>query len=163
MTGSKRLTRFTFLIFLVGFASLIADAQDKHVHIVRIEIDGKPVKANFKVDIITDDKKIYKAKTDENGFTVPAEVVGKSVDNYVGVVITFKKYVLTFFTVHSSNFDTDWIVGVDTEPFEAENLDGAQPSEVQSIYYLQFEGEPGRHLTVRVGKPKVTIQRINDD
>ena len=149
------------LVSLVFAAALVANAQDKKVRIGRLEIDGRPVKARFTVDIITGDKKVYKAKTDGEGFIVPAEVVAKFADTYVGVLITFKKYTLTFFAVHSSNFSVEWkVVGVDTEPFAPELLGETNSADVQAIYYVTFAGEPERNMVVTVNKPKVTIKKL---
>lgn len=143
-------------------SATVVSAQEKRVNILRLEVDGKPVEADIKVQIITPDKKVHEAKADKKGFFVPESVAARGSDEFVGVIIKFKKHVLTFFTVHTSNFNVDWsVVGVDKEPFDTERLGKSDPSEVEIINYIEFADEPGRNLIVVKSKPKITVRRIN--
>jgi hypothetical protein len=148
------------LVLVICFAAGVAIAQDKKVKIIRLEVDGKPVEAAFKVDIIDGETgKVLKAKTAGDGFILPAEVVGRT----VGVLVKFKKYVATFFLVSPPRFEVDWIVGVDTPPFAREYLEDADPTDTEVIYYIRAEGEPRPIVSTKIKKPKVTIRRMTDD
>jgi hypothetical protein len=48
----------------------------------------------------------------------------------------------------SSNFNTDWIIGVDKQPFSEKFVKPDQQNLIEQVYYIQFEGEPGRQLIV---------------
>lgn len=134
--------------------------QDRRVNILRLEVDGKPVEADITVDIISADKGIHRAKSDRNGFFVPESVVAKDSKEIVGVIIKFKKHTLTFFAVHASNFNVDWsVVGLDKKPFDPELLGKSDPSEVASIHFIVFAGEPERRMiTTTISKPKITVR-----
>ncbi len=156
----KRTLKNVVLILVFCFASVVVSAQPKKVKIIRLEVDGKPVAATFRVEIIDGDKgKVIKAMTAEDGFILPAEVAGKN----VGVIVKFKKYVASFFFVSPPRFDIEWIVGVDTPPFAPEYLEDADPTDLQVIYYIRTEGEPRPVLSTKMNKPKVTIKRFGTD
>ncbi len=158
----KRAFVFAAIVFTFGAVSTVF-AQDKKVRIARLEVDGQVVTGKFKVEIVTGTKKVYKAKTDETGFFVPAEVIAENKDTFVGVVIRFRKYVLPFFTVHTSKFDVDWlVVGVDIAPYEIENIGDSDPSSIALAYYIEFDGEPGTRITVKESKANVTVRRIGN-
>lgn len=163
MLSMKQVLKIALFLSVICFCAISVSAQDKRVVIRALEVDRKPVDASFKVQIITGDGKVFDAKTDRASFTVPAEVVSKPSNEYVGVIFRFKKHVLTFFTVHVSNFNVSWTVGVDTLPYDPEFLKEQNPDEIQSIVYIVFDGEPERLMVVTTNKPKVTVKRITDD
>jgi hypothetical protein len=121
-------------------------AQTVITKITKIEIDGKKVKKDYKVLLYSENKSV-EAKRTVDGFIVPAELRGKE---QLGVAITFGKHKLNFSDIHISNFDTDWIVGVDKKPFSDEviYLDGAKAA--KSAYYITFISDTGldRRLTI---------------
>jgi hypothetical protein len=71
-------------------------------------------------------------------------------------MIAFGKQRLKFEKVHISNFRNDWIVGVDTKPFYEEFVKPDEQKSIEQIYYIQFEGEPGRQLIVALHKKSRT-------
>src|SRR5437868_5442435 len=109
-----RIFQLIFWVLVFTFFSAAISAQEKLVKVNSIEIDGKPVKVRYEIDLITD-KAITKAKTNNTGFFVPADLLANET---IGVVVRLKHYVLGFGSVPVSNFNTDWVVGIDTEPFE---------------------------------------------
>lgn len=158
-----RLVKFFALVSVLCIATSVANSQDKKVTISKITVNGKTVRSKFTIEIITSSKKVYKAKTDETGFVVPAEVLRENVDTYVGAIIRFQKFVLPFFTLHTSNFDATWLeLGIKTKQFDKDDIGDADPSTIQSVNYIVFDGEPARRISVTTSKPTVTIQRIKD-
>lgn len=120
---SIKINRIIFVALFLMFASY-ANAQDKHVTITQIEVNGKAISSKFTVRII-DGEKVTDAKIDETGFTLPAEAVGKT----LGVIIEFKKHKLLFFFVTADKFDSSWIVGVETKkPFDPDLIGEADRS-----------------------------------
>jgi hypothetical protein len=159
--GEPMKSTLAFIMFLTSFCffSVFAEAQTTHVKVNALEVDGKPVKASFKVRIVVGDK-VLDAKTDESGFFLPAAAVGKD----VGVLFEFKKYLLTFFFVKAVYFDSDWVVGVDTKPFDPQYLGSSDPDDTASISYLRLANPDGslrdEKIVTVAGKPKVTITKI---
>lgn len=129
----------------------VADAQDKKVTVLGIHVDGKVVKTRYSVEL-TSAGKHYDLRTEAGAFFLPED---NKLDEWVDVVIRFKKHVLEFHHLHSSNFNTDWVIGVDRPPYSAENLKGKDPRDVLSCYYLEFPSEePGRKTTVVITRNK---------
>jgi len=155
----NRSLKFTLLAVILLFGAFATDAQERRVGVLGLEVNGKPVKSKFKVQIILGDKvgHVLKAKTDETGFILPGEAVGKD----VGVIFEFDKYRAMFFLVSATHFDEEWVVGVDTEPFDPEYLKDADPARTAVIYYVRFpkSGNPNNKLVTVLGKPTVTIKR----
>lgn len=151
--GSFRIAVFA-LLFATG--AFVVNAQDKTVKVLGLEVDGRPVKAKLKVRIVLETK-VLKARSDETGFVLPAEAVGKN----VGVMMEFDRFKPTFFFVSPENFDGEWFIGVDTEPFAPEYLANADPTKTAIIYYVRFpnEADGKRRLVTVIGKPTVTITR----
>jgi hypothetical protein len=133
------------LLLFVTFVS----AQGKFVMVERLEVDRKPVVADLKVTLFSGGKS-YEAKATRKGFFVPPEVT----DEWVRVILAFKSYSLDFSSIHNSNFNTTWIVGVDRKPFDRELLGETKASDVHALYYIEFDGEPGRQFVVKVTKPR---------
>lgn len=153
----KHLVKFVVLFTVLFLSGFVATSQEKRVNVVGLEVDGKLVKSKIKLRIILGDK-VLKAKTDESGFIVPAEAIGKD----VGLILKFDKYQLTFFFVAAANFDDDWLVGVDTQPFDPIYLSDADSEKTAIIYYVKFPNanEKHRSLVTVVSKPTVTVKRI---
>lgn len=161
ITANRLGVTAAFISVLLLFASTVF-GQERRVNILRLEVDGKRVESDIAVDIVTPDKGVHRAKSDRNGFFVPESIVSKDSKETVGVIIRFKKHTLTFFAVHASNFNVDWsVVGLDKEPFDPDLLGDSDPSEVISIHYIVFSGEPERRMITTTHKPKVTVRRAN--
>jgi hypothetical protein len=131
------------LIMTCGLVSEMK-AQSQSTRIVRLEVDGKPVKKSYRIFFLSRGTWIEAQKTAAS-FTVPREVES---EEYLTLRIAFGKYRLEFERVHVSNFKNDWIIGVDNEPFSEEFVKPDEQRRVEQIYYVQFEGEPGRQLIV---------------
>jgi hypothetical protein len=131
------------LIITYGFVVEVK-AQAPSTRIVRLEVDGKKVKQRYRVFVLSRGRWIA-AQITRDGFRLPT-VVQKQ--EQVTLIITFGRHRLEFEDVHISNFRVEWTVGVDTEPFDEENIDPDEKRAIQQLYYIVFEGEPGRRLTV---------------
>ena len=77
------------------------------------------------------------AKT-PTGFVLPAKLM---TEQSLSVLITLGKHRLKFPEVHISNFNTDWIVGIDKEPFSDEFVNPEESKSVKRVYYIQFLGK----------------------
>ncbi len=140
---------FAILCCLVVINS--AQAQERKVKILRFEVDKKEVKTSFKIIIYLDDKEI-EPRRDGDSFFVPQEI-----DNsVVSVRFISDGYDLIFHPIYPAKFDTDWIIGVDKKPFDADNVSPEEAQNVKMVYYAQFisrEGD-GTILVVSVLKEK---------
>lgn len=128
-----------------------AQAQDRKVKVLRFEVDKKEIKSSFKIILYLNDKEIEPVR-DGNSFFVPQEV-----DNSI-VTVRFisSGYDLLFHPIYPAKFDTDWIIGVDKKPFDADNVSPEETRNVKMVYYAQFisrEGD-GTILVVSVLKKK---------
>lgn len=119
-------------------------AQSQSTRIVRLEVDGKEVKKSYRIFFLSRDTWTEAQKT-AAGFTLPREIEN---EEYLTLMIAFGKHRLKFERVHISNFKNDWIVGVDKEPFSGEFVKPDEHRVIEQVYYVQFEGEPGRQLIV---------------
>jgi hypothetical protein len=136
-----------FILLLILFPGLFfeASAQSVSTNILKIEIDGKTVTKDYKVKFLSDEKWI-EAKRTSTGFVLPDDVKAQE---SVTFSISFGKHNLVFSDLHISNFSVDWTVGVDTKPYSEEFVKPEEAKTTKSLYYIKFEGEPGRLLTVR--------------
>lgn len=137
----------TLAIFgLILTCGLLSDvnAQPQSTRIVRLEVDGKQVKKSYRIFFLSKATWIEAQKT-AAAFTLPRAIEN---EEYLTLMIAFGKHRLKFDKVHISNFRNDWIVGVDTEPFSEELVKPDEQKSIEQIYYIQFEGEPGRQLIV---------------
>jgi len=127
-------------------------AQTEFVQILRFEIDGVRNDQRFKV-LFQVGKKVIEPLRFENGFVVPAGLEGL---DKVDIRFVSGKYDLLFESVHASAFVTDWIIGVDTKPFDKDNLERSPPAgkKLALVYYIQFVPKNGEDtkMTVRVYK-----------
>ncbi len=130
----KRIIAVGLLITFCFFCE--AKAQSLSTKIVRIEIDGKEVKKIYKVFFLSNGKWIESERT-STGFSVPSELM---TEEYLTVLITFGKYKLKFSEIHISNFNENWVVGVDKKPFSDEFVKPEEAKTTKRAYYIQFEG-----------------------
>jgi hypothetical protein len=119
-------------------------AQSSSTRIVRLEVDAKEVRKSYRIFFLSMGTWTEAPKT-AAGFTLPREV---ETEEYLTLMIAFGKYRLKFERLHISNFKTDWIVGVDKRPFSEEFVKPDEQKLTEQVYYLRFEGEPGRQLIV---------------
>lgn len=116
------------------------------------EVDAKPVKEKFKVQLYLDGKVIEPDMCGDS-FLVPPEIEGRK---DTGVRFLSDKYDLYFDPIFAHNFKIDWVVGVDNKPFEKENLNAEKNYEkVAIIHYLKFipkDGGDGFMLIVEINK-----------
>jgi hypothetical protein len=106
---------------------------------VKFEVDNKEITSqDFKVKIYADGQ-IIEPVIYEHNFIVPPEV-----KNYekVDVRFLFGKYNLFFDSVHVSAFQTDWVIGIDSRPFDEENIASSNDDTIDKdlllIYYIDF-------------------------
>jgi len=107
---------------------------------VNFEVDGKEVGKKFKITLFAGNEVIEPSVVD-GGFIVPPEI--KKYET-VGVRILSGGDNLRFDDVYLAKFETDWVVGIDREPFAPENLIPSRPPEqTKLIYYIDFISKTG--------------------
>jgi hypothetical protein len=148
-----KMNRF-FLVILLAVVPTFA--QDKQVVIERVEVNGNQVAKDLQVRIKTRSAE-FQAKTNAEGFIVPADALTASTNNLVDVIITIGSHVLDVTDLHTSNFNVHWqLLGINTPPFDP-------PSDADLVYFINFAGEPGRVLTTSIKydkKPKSSRTRL---
>jgi hypothetical protein len=147
----KKILVLTFC-FVGIIAVRKASGQVQIVKILKIEVDSRTVDTDFQLFIHKDGKKILPKRDGQRGFEVPEGIRESPVE----VQVIFDRYDLWFSPVYRSKFSTNWIVGVDTKPFDKENLQSETAADVKQIYYLQFVSDEGddTRLVVTVKKKK---------
>jgi hypothetical protein len=142
--------RLLFLQLLMLLSSNILLAQNREVRVTGIEIDSKPISTNYNVYFSSNEKEPIKAKRTKNGFIVPDTI---DLTQNQTVVFAFKKYRLAFSNLKPSDFDAEWKIGIDLEPFEPELLETYNPKNVAFIYFadLSFGGR-GSKIVVSVDR-----------
>lgn len=130
------------LIMTYGLLSEVK-AQSQSTRIVRLEVDGKEVKKSYRIFFLSRGTWTEAQKT-AAGFTLPRAVEN---EEYLTLMIAFGKHRLKFERLHISNFKNDWIVGVDKQPFSEEFVKPDEQRLIEQVYYVQFEGEPGRQIS----------------
>ena len=137
----------TLVIFALTMACCFpyeVSAQSQSTRIIKLEVDGKEVKQDYRIFFLSRGIWTDAPKT-SSGFTLPKEVED---EEYLTLIVAFGKHKLEFERVHISNFKVDWIVGVDSRPFSEEFVRAEDQRRVEQVYYLKFDGEPGRQLVV---------------
>lgn len=109
------------------------DAEDRIVKVLRLEVDKKEVKSDYKVLIYCDNKIIEPLRKD-NGFVVPKEARNSVSD----VRFLFKNHDLYFNSLYPPSFNTDWVIGVDHKPSDVINASFNKPKQFQAVNYLHF-------------------------
>lgn len=149
-----RAKKLTILLFTCCFAisSISVKAQTNCVKI-KFEVEGKEVVGQkFKVLIYFDNRTIEPELT-ENGFIVPPEI---KQHKEVAVRFISGKYDLYFGSVNDFDFESAWIIGIDTPPFDPQYvLSPPKPGkELLGIYYLKFipKDAEGTIIAVQVYK-----------
>lgn len=136
----RRLTILLGLFLVLAFVS-DANAQNTEsafTNIIRLEIDGKEVKKDYKIFFRSGDDWI-KARRASAGFAIPAEL--NDLD-YLTVMIVFRGHKLEFQEIHRSKFTVDWVVGIDNKPFSDDIAWGIESDNAKRIYYIVFKIEP---------------------
>ena len=122
---------------------LLAVAQERTVNVLKFELDGTPVVQPFKLSLTVRGKTV-EARVTRDGFVVPADLPESET---VDVRFESGKYNLLFESVPVAKFNTDWVFGVDTNPFEPANVESVEPDppgkELSRIYYLNFRSKDG--------------------
>lgn len=119
---------------------------------VTFRVNDKEQQQNYKILLYVDDREIEPMLVD-GGFLVPPEVkTAKTTE----VRFQSGTYDLFFGALHPAKFTTDWTVGVDTKPFDPDNLRDEAPGKIQIIYYIDFESKlgDGTRLVIAVSKAK---------
>jgi len=119
---------------------------------VKFEVDGKTVDQEFKVLLYANNQVIEPTITGKN-FELPPKL--ESVQT-MKVRFLSGEYDLFFDSVHTTAFDTKWVIGVDKPPFDDENIDSEEPApfgkKLLIIYYINFvpKNAEGTRLMVKV-------------
>jgi hypothetical protein len=125
-------------------------AQSLSTKVVRIEIDGKENKKDYRVFFLSNGKWIEAEKT-STGFIVPNELKN---EERLAVSITFGKYKVVFPEIHISKFTSDWIIGVDNKPFSEEFFNPKEVKTIKRVYYIEFLGGLATRLLIVESKNK---------
>lgn len=122
------------ILFSPGAVSQF-DAKRKCIE-YRLEIDGQRVEEELHVMFLVDGQEID-ARADKVSFQVPSETESA---REVRVRIRFGAYDLEFPEVFSSQLDGTWLIGIDTRPFEKNNLSlvKEKSSNIDFIYFIKF-------------------------
>lgn len=134
------------LLLVVGSSLMVvqaAAAQERSVKIVRFEVDKKTVDQPFKISLSVRGK-TFEPAVNKDGFVIPADLPETET---VDIRFQSGNYNLSFESVPVSKFNLDWIFGIDTNPFEPENVESVEPDppgkELSRIYYLNFRAKDG--------------------
>lgn len=112
------------------------------------EVDGKPVKQNFKVIFYFEGNE-YESRIAKGRLSVPLELAGAA--NITGVRFSSKKYDISFSPLFHKDLDAKWTLGIDTKPFNVDNTYTSEPYEnVQRIQYLRVRPRKGDYSWVLV-------------
>ncbi len=135
--------RLTILLGLFLVLAFVSDANAQNTEssftkIIRLEIDGKEVKKDYKIFFRSGDDWV-KARRTSDGFVIPAEL--NDLD-YLTVMIVFRGHKLEFQEIHRSKFTVDWVVGIDNKPFSDDIAWGIESDNAKRIYYIVFKSEP---------------------
>jgi hypothetical protein len=138
--------KITNKAFLIIFALLLTTLGASHgfsqqvseVKILRIDIDGRSVKSDFKLYVNKDGRRLEPVRSGRS-FRVPAGLGCEP----VSVEVLVKGLHLLFEPIYPSKFTTNWIIGVDKQPFEGETLGTDNSRDVKLIYYIQFVSAQG--------------------
>lgn len=150
MKKIKALALAVCVLALVGSVS----AQSQCVRI-KFEVDGKEVDQKFRVLLYVDNK-VMEPTVVGKSFVVPPELKGQE---KVNVRFLSGEYDLFFESVYLTKFNTDWVVGVDTPPFDNENIASENPDPpgktLSVIWYIDFvpkDKGDGTRVVVKVYK-----------
>ncbi|HSS20810.1 MAG TPA: energy transducer TonB [Pyrinomonadaceae bacterium] len=113
--------------------------RDQFVKVLRFEVDGKLVRKTFRVSLYDNDK-FVNLKTVKDGFILPAKFTRHE---FVRIRFRIGRYDLFFDPVYRAKFDTDWIVGVDTKPFDPDIVYGETAKHADVVHYIEFEPRSG--------------------
>jgi len=150
------------LLLLICFSSVgIANAQVSSIK-VSFEKDGKQIDKGFRVRIYSDEQSYYKdrghnkgikPKVKQSAFIVPPEIMKQE---KVIIIFEISEFDLAFFDVPTIGFNaSNWTVGVDTKPFEKENIMGTIPEKnIDIAAYLEFLSKEGKKIKILVNRHK---------
>lgn len=114
-------------------------SRDQFVRVLRFEVDGKPVRKSFRVSLFDNDK-FVDLKTVKDGFILPAKFTSHE---FVGIRFRIGHYDLFFDPVYRAKFETEWIVGVDTKPFDPDIVYDEAAKRADVVHYIEFESKVG--------------------
>lgn len=143
-----------FLVFFLFFITVHSTLGQSRVVKLKFEIDRKPFDCNCSL-VLYDGYKEIIPKNVGDGFEVPKEI-----EYYERIGVKFlcgrnREHKLDFGYIYRSKFQTDWVVGIDTKPFDSELLPTVLPEkEVGVIYYIRFESEKGDGTIISIEVPK---------
>jgi len=115
----------------------------RFVHIV-VRVDERDIEEPVRIWLEINDEWVQPLSF-ENGFVVPDQIWEQEATN---VKVAIGKKTIRLPELHSSAFDTDWVIGIDYPPFAPENVSALSRNkaerrqEVQRIawmYYISFQ------------------------
>lgn len=118
--------------------TVCAQDQDKAIK-VKLEIDGKEINQPFRLLLSVPGSAIFTPPVTDGSFIFPPEL--RSCEK-VHLRLVYKKYELDYGDVYLTKFSDEMIFGVDTKPFDEENISTEPPpgKELILIYYLKTGG-----------------------
>lgn len=125
--------------FFEVLPSIDVPAADITTRVIKLQMDGEEIKANYRVFLAAQGKE-FEAAVNKDGFVVPAELRDSET---IGVRVVIGTENLDFSKVHISKFDNEWIIGIDRKPFSEEFADGTDMTKVKLIYYILFQSKRG--------------------
>lgn len=129
---------------------------------VSFEKDGKQIKRGGTIRFYPDEQSYYKDRGFSKGIKPKVErgafIVPPSLTKQENVIVVFEsgEYILTFFGVPTSGFGAEeWIIGVDTKPFDKENIMETMPEkDIDYAAYLKFVAADGKPVRVLINSHK---------
>jgi len=149
----KAIKALVLASWLVAFVGSV-NAQSQCVS-VKFEVDGKEMDQKFRILLYVDNKVLEPAVIGKS-FVVPPELKGQE---KVNLRFLSGEHDLSFESVYVTKFKTDWVVGVDTPPFDNENLASENPDPpgktLSVIWYIDFvpkDKGDGTRVVVKIYK-----------
>jgi hypothetical protein len=149
----KKIKTLALVVCALAFVGSVS-AQSQCVRI-KFEVDGKQVDQKFRV-LLSVDNKVIEPTVVGKSFIVPPELKDQE---KVNVRFLSGQYDLSFESVYLTKFNTDWIVGIDTPPFDSENIASENPDPpgktLSVIWYIDFvpkDKGDGTRVVVKVYK-----------
>jgi hypothetical protein len=136
-----KLFRIVFLALVSVLLTITVEGQDR-ITKIRIQLETQIVDWDYRIKVYTADKEVEPLYED-GGIILPEDF-----KNEKEICIRFSsgEYTLDFGAIDVSDFMTEWVIGIDNDPFEDRNV-GHLPGEDRVgpglLYYIMFFRENG--------------------
>jgi hypothetical protein len=113
-----------------------SSSENKEISI-EFEMDGVPRVAPSSIQIRSIDGNILAyAEIKEGKLYVPAKIISSP----VVIVIEFQKRRMVFAYIYPAKFDCSWKVGIDTPPFDIDNVIDKNSKKAKELWYIKCCG-----------------------